>query len=240
MRLTGIRTAARPIPIPRRPTYEDLPVTPLTGRFNNTYFDDWERASQSAKYRSPPARRRHARLSSMRSDTSPYCSPVASPIMSPRRSNSPQPTRRTQPQSKSQSKSKPTQGFNLGSLPRFHPAVYQPSSPSHSTGAQPPSPRQSRQSTYRTGSRDMMWQYRELVEGTHSGPSAPRLDPLVSPGPVTPLALEAGDYLAHGSVSNASDRTRDISKQHTSSPELVEKLRTYEEKIRQLRKNAKR
>lgn len=86
----------------------------------------------------------------------------------------------------------------------------------------------------------MMWQYRELVEGTHSGPSAPRLDPLVSPGgPVTPLALEAGDYLAHGSVSNASDRTRDVPKQHTS-PELAEKLKAYEEKVRQLRKTPKR
>jgi hypothetical protein len=36
----------------------------------------------------------------------------------------------------------------------------------------------------------------DFIEGVHQGPSAPRLDPLVSPGPVTPLALEAGDYLA--------------------------------------------
>jgi hypothetical protein len=89
----------------------------------------------------------------------------------------------------------------------------------------------------------MMWQYRELVEGTHASPSAPRLDPLVSPGgPVTPLALEAGDYLAHGSVSNASERTpRDVSKQHAGpSPELVEKLIAYEEKARQIaRKSTK-
>ncbi|CAG7924529.1 unnamed protein product [Penicillium olsonii] len=229
-----LSSPTQPIPIPRPSTHEDLPVTPLTGRFNHTYFDDWERASQSARSHSP-VRRHRSRHSSMRSDTSPYCSPVASPIMSPRRSNSPQPSRRSQPQSKS----KPTQGFHLGSLPRFHPAMYQSSS-SHATGAQPPSPRQTRQPAYRTsGSRDMMWQYhRELMEGTHSGPSAPRLDPLVSPGPVTPLALEAGDYLAHGSVSNASDRTRDVSKQHP--PELVEKLMAYEEKARQMRKNAKR
>ncbi|CAI7613166.1 unnamed protein product [Penicillium bialowiezense] len=234
-----LSSPTRPIPIPRRPTYEDLPVTPLTGRFNHTYFDDWERASQSAKYSSTPARPHHSTYSSMRSDTSPYCSPVASPIMSPRRSNSPQPSRRSQPQAKA--KAKPTQSFHLGSLPRFHPAVYQPSTSSHPTGAQPPSPRQTRQSTYRTsGSRDMMWQYRDLMEGSHSGPSAPRLDPLISPGgPVTPLALEAGDYLAHGSVSNASDRTRDVSKLH-SSPELVDKLIAYEEKARQLRKPAKR
>ncbi|KAJ5334726.1 hypothetical protein N7452_007129 [Penicillium brevicompactum] len=157
----------------------------------------------------------------MRSDTSPYCSPVASPIMSPRRSNSPQPSRRSQPQSKS--KAKPTQSFHLGSLPRFHPAVYQPSSTSHSTGPQPPSPRQTRQSSYRTsGSRDMMWQYRDLTEGSHTGPSAPRLDPLISPG-----------------VRNASDRTRDVSKP-TTSPELMDRLIAYEEKARQLRKPSKR
>ncbi|CAG8936439.1 unnamed protein product [Penicillium salamii] len=230
-----LSSPTRPIPIPRRPTYEDLPVTPLTGRFNHTYFDDWERASQSAKSHSTPVHRRQSRHLRMRSDTSPYCSPVASPIMSPRRSNSPQPSRRSQPQSKS----KPTQGFHLGSLPRFHPAVYQPNTTSHSTGSQPPSPRQSRQSSYRTsGSRDMMWQYRELMEASHSGPQAPRLDPLVSPGPVTPLALEAGDYLSHGSVSNTSDRVRDVPKQH--APEMVEKLKAYEEKARQFRKNAKR
>lgn len=85
-----------------------------------------------------------------------------------------------------------------------------------------------------------MWQYRDLTEGSHTGPSAPRLDPLISPGgPVTPLALEAGDYLAYGSVSNASDRTRDVSKP-TTSPELMDRLIAYEEKARQLRKPSKR
>lgn len=230
-----LSSSTRPIPIPRRPIYEeDLPVTPLTGRFDHTYFDDWERASQSAKSRFPSRPYQRPR---MRSDTSPYCSPVASPVMSPRRSNSPQPSRsRTQPQQKS----KPTQSFHLGSLPRFHPAVYGSNTTSH-PAAQPSSSRQSRQ-PYRTaaGSRDMMWQFRELIEGTHSGPSAPRLEPLVSPGPVTPLALEAGDYLAHGSVSNASERTPRDSKQSGPPPELVEKLIAYEEKARQMaRKSGK-
>jgi hypothetical protein len=86
----------------------------------------------------------------------------------------------------------------------------------------------------------MIWGYRELMESTHSGPSAPRLDPLVSPGPVTPLALEAGDYLAHGSVSNVSERTPRDAKQHSGPPpELVEKLIAYEEKARQRRKSTK-
>ncbi|CAG7948211.1 unnamed protein product [Penicillium nalgiovense] len=247
-----LSSSTRPIPIPRRsgPIYEDLPVTPLTGRFDHdSYFDDWERASQSAKSRQIPPIRPSRRgqypsrplpSSRMRSDNSPYYSPAASPIMSPRRSNSPQPTRsRTQ----NPSKAKQTQNFHLGSLPRFHPAVYQPSSTSHNATSQPPSPRQSRQSTYRTtaGSRDMVWQYREFIDGVHQGPSAPRLDPLVSPGPVTPLALEAGDYLAHGSMNNTSERTpRDVPKNSGPPAELVEKLIAYEEKARQMaRKPAK-
>lgn len=231
----------RPIPIPRRETYEDLPVTPLTGRFNHTYFEDWERASQSAKCYSKSTPWNQSRLTSMRSDTSPYCSPVASPLMSPRRSNSPQASRDAQPQSKS----KPAKTFHLGNLPRFHPAVYQSNGSSHPPSAQPPlnaqppSPRQSRQPNYRTGSRDFIWQYRDLIEGTH--PSAPRLDPLASPGPVTPLALEASDYLVHGSVSNASDRTRDTAKQNAGPPpELVEKLIAQEKNARQMRKSATR
>lgn len=249
-----LSSSTRPIPIPRRsgPIYEDLPVTPLTGRFDHdSYFEDWERASQSAKsqqictqIRTTRRGRYPSRLPTssrrMRSDNSPYYSPVGSPIMSPRRSNSPQPTR-----SRAQNpvKAKQTQAFHLGSLPRFHPAMYQSSSTSHNTTAQPPSPHQSRQPTYRTaaGSRDMMWQYREFIEGVHQGPSAPRLDPLVSPGPVTPLALEAGDYLAHGSLNNTSERTpRDVPKNPGPSAELVEKLIAYEEKARQMaRKSAK-
>ncbi|KAJ5154346.1 uncharacterized protein N7500_009785 [Penicillium coprophilum] len=242
-------SSTRPIPIPRRPgPIYDLPVTPLTGRFDHSYFDDWERVSQSTSRQIPsirPPRRSHLSRppqssTRMRSDNSPYYSPVASPIMSPRRSNSPQPTRsRTQ----NPSKAKQTQNFHLGSLPRFHPAVYQSSSTSHNAVPQPSSPRQSWQPVYRTtaGSRDMMWQYREIIEGVHQGPSAPRLDPLVSPGPVTPLALEAGDYLAHGSMNNTSERNpRDVPKNSGPPAELVEKLIAYEEKARQMaRKPAK-
>lgn len=248
----SLSSATRPIPIPRRSSSiyeEDLPVTPLTGRFDHDdYFDDWERASQSARSRhipSPIQSNRSGRYSSrlppprtrMRSDSSPFYSPVASPVMSPRRSTSPQPPRsRTQ----NTAKPKPMQGFHLGNLPRFHPAVYQPNTTTPTTG--PPSPRQSRQPTYRTSasSRDMIWQYREFMENTHQGPSAPRLDPLVSPGPVTPLALEAGDYLTSGSVNNTSERTpRDVPKNPGPPPELVEKLIAYEEKAQKARKTAK-
>lgn len=128
-------------------------------------------------------------------------------------------------------------GFHLGTLPRFHPAVYQSSPTSHAVTAQPPSPRQSRQSHgYRTtsGSREIKFQYRDLLDGSGQGPSAPRLDPLRSPGPVTPLALEAGDYLAAGSIGKDL-AMRDATNQHVGpNPDLVEKLIAREkEKARQ-------
>lgn len=53
------------------------------------------------------------------------------------------------------------------------------------------------------------------------GPSAPRLDPLRSPGPVTPLALEeSGGYFGAGAKS--SDVSRD--KPQSGGQDLVEML----------------
>lgn len=128
-------------------------------------------------------------------------------------------------------------GFSLGSLPRFHPAVYQSNSSGHTVTGQPPSPRQSRPHNYRTssGPREVKWQFREFLESAHQSPSAPRLDPLRSPGPVTPLALEAGDYLAAGTLGAADRTSRDTANpQSGPPPEMVEKLIAREnEKSRQ-------
>jgi hypothetical protein len=102
----------------------------------------------------------------------------------------------------------------LGNLPRFHPAVYQ--SPNTSLN-QPQSSAQQRTQGYLVSSgasRDALRQYRELVAASvslsrnksstsSSEISAPRLDPLGSPGPVTPLALEeAESYMALGSAGH--------------------------------------
>lgn len=80
----------------------------------------------------------------------------------------------------------------------------------------------------------MKLQYRDLLDASSQGPSAPRLDPLLSPGPVTPFALEAGDYLAAGSIGNDL-AMRDTTNQHVGPPpDLVEKLIAREkEKARQ-------
>ncbi|OOF92805.1 hypothetical protein ASPCADRAFT_133199 [Aspergillus carbonarius ITEM 5010] len=163
----------------------------------------------------------------MRSDSSTFYPPAVSPSMaSTGRPVSPQPSR-----SRAQNTPKSMPAFHLGSLPRFHPAVYQSSG---SPQAQPSSPHQSRQHGYRTssGSRDTMWQYRELMEGSalpkapsrplSPSPSAPRLDPLRSPGPVTPLALEeAGGYLASGTSTSSGFSSRD---HPGAAPDLVDRL----------------
>jgi hypothetical protein len=109
--------------------------------------------------------------------------------------------------------------FHLNNLPRFHPAVYQ--SPNTTPNEPLPSPALSpRSHGYRQPSgstRDALRQYRELIAGVaplrniasggSSKPSKPRLDPLGSPGPVTPLALEEADgYLSVKSTETNEHR----------------------------------
>lgn len=169
----------------------------------------------------------------MRSDGSNFYSPTMS------QSKQPVSSQVSRPRPQNSAKSPPS--FHLGSLPRFHPAVYQSQHSSHSTTSQPPSPLQSRQHTYRpsSSSRDALRQYRELVESVtlartppgplSPSPSAPRLDPLRSPGPVTPLTLEeSSGYLTAG-VVNASEQAVYDNQHHGPSPDLlVEKLITRE------------
>ncbi|KAE8411603.1 hypothetical protein BDV36DRAFT_274132 [Aspergillus pseudocaelatus] len=230
---------SRPIPIPK-PSFhthqDDLPVTPLTGRFDKGYyFAHRDQAYNKARekpthHRSRPHPHPSLRPSArarMRSDSSTFYSPVVTSSMSPSaRSSSPQP-----PRSRTQNPTKSVPAFHLSNLPRFHPAVY---SAAGSQG-QPPSPRQPRPSAYRTtsGSRDAMWQYQELVEGVtlsktpsrplSPSPSAPRLDPLRSPGPVTPLALEeASGYLISGTSNSSPFASRDA--QSGPAPDLIDRL----------------
>lgn len=235
--LTLTQSTSRPIPIPKPcPTLRDrdFPVTPLTGRFDKGYYfahrdqtPEGQREKEIHRKTSRPGHHPHRSPSSrMRSDSSTFYPPAIAPAMSPAgRPSSPQPSR-----SQGQNTSKSMPAFHLGSLPRFHPAVYQSSG---SPQAQPSSPRLPRQHGYRTssGSRDGMWQYRDLVDGAalpkspgtlSPGPSAPRLDPLRSPGPVTPLALEeASGYLASGPSSSSDFSSREHS---GPAPDMVDRL----------------
>ncbi|PKY05084.1 hypothetical protein P168DRAFT_296761 [Aspergillus campestris IBT 28561] len=209
--LTLASPVSRPIPIPKPSHHthqDDLPVTPLTGRFDKGYYFAHRRPSSDRNGDSHPRRRsdqsshrvRRGHTSRMRADNSSFYSPVVSPTMTPSgRSSSPQPTH---PRGSSTSKSVPS--FPLDSLPG-----------STLPSTRPRAARRSRHYTYRTpsaGSRDPVRQYREMMEGVSAyrppsrplspSPSAPRLDPLCSPGPVTPLVLEdAGGYFPSGVAS---------------------------------------
>ncbi|KAL4894397.1 hypothetical protein BDV59DRAFT_10940 [Aspergillus ambiguus] len=243
------RSVSRPIPIPKRssiPHDPDVPVTPLTGRFDKGYYfahrEELFPPVRDSHGGRQPHRRSRPLSSRMRSDNSTFYSPVVSSSMSPTttRPASPQPSR---PRTQNTAKSVPA--FHLGTLPRFHPAVYQSSGTSQNLSSQPPSPRQPRQNLYRTssGSRDTVWHYRDLMDSVtipkapsrplSPGPSAPRLDPLRSPGPVTPLALEEASGYLVTSTSQSSD-------QHSGpAPDLIERLIAREnDRIRQQAKKA--
>ncbi|KAJ5300259.1 hypothetical protein PENANT_c151G00504 [Penicillium antarcticum] len=119
--------------------------------------------------------------------------------MSPRRPN---PAQASQPWT-SHDSIKMMPETHLGSLQPFHPDVYQSTSFSHNATRQPTYPLQSQQQVYRpsSGPRDIVW-WCEFLDNVTPGPSTPRLDPIRSPGPVTPLALDAVDYEANGSVKH--------------------------------------
>ncbi|OAX77743.1 hypothetical protein ACJ72_07955 [Emergomyces africanus] len=159
------------------------------------------------------------------------------------RPNSPPPSR-----ARTRMSPKPNHPIQLGNLPRFHPAVYQ--STSNVPHNQPPSPLQHQQrpaQPYRipSGSRDALRQYCDLVAGVtltprgsssagggSTKPSKPRLDPLGSPGPVTPLALEEdeGGYFVAGASSSSPPDSGSRNHSGSVSPrELVEKLIQREE-----------
>ncbi|KAL5336597.1 hypothetical protein BJX70DRAFT_277185 [Aspergillus crustosus] len=262
--LSIYRTRTKPIPIPRSLSNaheEDIPVTPLTGRFERDYFPhrditperDRNRRTRTRSSRQTP-RYTDYRSSRMRSDTSPFLSPVSGQTMSSSgRSGSPQPSR-----ARVQNAAKSAPAFQLGDLPRFHPAVYQPpsnhqASSNQALSNQPSSPRQSRQHAYRpsASSRDPISQYRDFVGGVvlqkplsrpiSPSPSAPRLDPLLSPGPVTPLALEeAGGYLSAG-TSNRSELSARVAQHAAPTPDLLDRpiARENERARQKARKAAK-
>ena len=139
------------------------------------------------------------------------------------------PIRQAGNQNTSQPKTRAPPKLRLKSLPRFHPANYESSSSSADT-----TPRNSRPGTAQSHLRQFsdaqakLHQYqRDLVVNatraaslalspkTTAEPTSPRLNPIGSPGPITPLALESGDdYLSSsgslGSPLTQVDRGREL------------------------------
>jgi hypothetical protein len=136
-----------------------------------------------------------------------------------------------------------TNSLKLPSLPRFHPANFPsthssaqntPDSPGMGSPHPPLSPRTHQRAVSDAQKHLMMYQ-REAVSAArgaspapHENPTSPRLVPLGSPGPVTPLELEGEEgYLVAGARTSAS-------KDGLASEELVERL-IKEEAARQRR-----
>ncbi|MCJ1268699.1 hypothetical protein MMC22_008587 [Lobaria immixta] len=119
--------------------------------------------------------------------------------------------------------------MHLTSLPRFHPANY-PSAESSPTATHRAS-RSSVQQRQGSEASQQLHQYqrdlvasatmsaRSLLSPNLSKPSPPRLHPLGSPGPVTPLMLEGqDDYLMGGSATSSRSFTA------TEGRELADRL----------------
>lgn len=178
------------------------------------------------------------RLPSLRDMPSPRSSPAMRPTspLSPSYKTSahfdglsPPQQRQMHSRTNNSQRRAPTHSLKLPSLPRFHPANF-PSShsslqstPDGQSSPQPPiSPRR----IYSDAQRQLYFNQREIMitaatRGSSPGragkPTSPRLHPLGSPGPVTPLELEGEEgYLLAGARNSAQEST--------APEELVERL----------------
>lgn len=125
-----------------------------------------------------------------------------------------------------------TQSLKLPSLPRYHPANFPSANSSMQTtpdagnmgSPQPPMSPRSHQKVVNDAQKHLFMYQRELFNNSRAQspnqvdrPVSPRLAPMGSPGPVTPLELEGEEgYLAAGA--------RNAGHEGASSNELVEKL----------------
>ncbi|KAH0545151.1 hypothetical protein FGG08_000763 [Glutinoglossum americanum] len=131
----------------------------------------------------------------------------------------------------SQIKPRKNGALKLGGLPRFHPANYQPPNTSSTLATA----QGNTQRHYSDAQLQLLQYQRELIANATRGktsascarPVSPRLIPLGSPGPVTPLMLEEeGGYL----VAGASNQSSVLGE--SGQKDLVERL-IQEESMRQ-------
>ncbi|KAI9697821.1 MAG: hypothetical protein M1836_004497 [Candelina mexicana] len=176
----------------------------------------------------------------MHAERSPTIFRSSSPL-SPTMSNSAlPPTPRLKPQNT-------TRKLKLSNLPRYHPANYQNSSAistyAHSSTVNssypPTSPRQQHHRHFPDSQKQLHYYHREMMNSAtraikgsaavnYAKPMSPRLVPLGSPGPVTPLLLEEeGGYLTAG--AGRQERTL-LDKE--GQKELVERLTRAESQRR--------
>ncbi|KAI4210120.1 MAG: hypothetical protein LQ351_007023 [Letrouitia transgressa] len=207
---------SQPIDIPNPKPHFSRPVTPLTGRaeadsFTTSWQDHYTQShhreytqSSTKRFPSPESR---SPTPPIRPDYSgsPLYTP-SSPLSPTMPVRSPQGTHQVR-----QSAPRRPSNLHIPNLPPFHPANYElRNSPHRSSHTASPSAPPSRQLS---DAQQKLQQYqRDIIMGATraagrtsmspgpiSKPTPPRLHPLGSPGPVTPLVLEGhDDYLTAG------------------------------------------
>ncbi|KAI9767802.1 MAG: hypothetical protein M1840_005483 [Geoglossum simile] len=203
-------SSSSPIPIPKPAGSSNLPAstpsTPLSARENlGAYFPRHDVTSNSTSntqlnsLASPPFRRKGK---ADRPSTGPSSS--STPHLSPKMNS-------TVMSSASQIKARKNGALKLASLPRFHPANYQ--SQNTGSGFTPVAVPGGTPRHYSDAQLQLHQYQRELIANATRGktssscarPVSPRLLPLGSPGPVTPLVLEEeGGYLVAGASNQNS------------------------------------
>ena len=200
-------TPSAPIPIPAPRLKEDLdcPITPLSARGDGRPSAYLGR-SLKPKYMKSPDNSRHVNYFSDSSDSS------AGSTKKPQRDVPKSPLSPSMPLApfspRAQDPAPHPTALRLPPLPRFHPAAYESAS-RESTAHTPRKSRPSGHGRQYSDAKQQIHRYqRDVVanatraarltlspKATES-PSSPRLHPMGSPGPVTPLALESEvDYL---------------------------------------------
>ncbi|CAK4032012.1 Hypothetical predicted protein [Lecanosticta acicola] len=169
---------------------------------------------------------------------SPRTSPAMRPTspLSPRQAahfdslQPPSPQRPMHSRTGSNQRRPPANSLKLPSLPRFHPANF-PSAhssvqntPDGTTSPQPPVSPRAHQRMYSDAQKQLYFNQREMLSAAVRSPNSadkpisPRLHPLGSPGPVTPLELEGDEgYLLAGARSSVANTS-------AAPEELIEKL----------------
>ena len=216
--LTTTHTPSAPIPIPPPRLKEDFdcPITPLSARGDGRPSAYLGR-SLNPKYMKSPDNSRHVNYFSDSSDSS------AGSTKKPQRDLPKSPLSPSMPLApfspRAQDPAPHPTALRLPPLPRFHPAAYESASLENTAHT----PRKSRPSAHGRQYSDAKQQIhryqRDIVanatraarltlspKATQS-PSSPRLHPIGSPGPVTPLALEGEiDYLMARDTGSPSSK----------------------------------
>lgn len=222
-----------PIAIPRHQSNVSRPSTPLTarapegGHFQVYDHSENHRLSRSFQPISPtrPARRSSHNLdtASPESDeisntSSTHSHSRSSSLYRPFSPLSPtMPLSPLPPKTDARTSKRPAKNLHLPSLPRFHPANYQSPDLNHAHPPRAPRPGSSSRQ-FSDAQQQLHLHQRDLVanaarfsrsvvtQGLGTKPSPPRLQPLGSPGPVTPMMLEEhGDYLSAGTDGGNED-----------------------------------